>query len=383
MSTHASEYTFVQADGDAVLTELISKYEELTERTLNPSDPDRLFISWVADIVTQERVLLNYAANQNIPSRAMRENLDALGEFIYGLKRPQAESAECTMRFVISVPQATAVTIPMGTKITDGSQTFIWETKADAIIPIGETAVQVKAICQTPGTVGNGYASGQINLLIDIDNIPFYESCANIDTSSGGSEQADDDTYYELMRQRLEAYSTAGPKGAYEYFAKSVSSDIADVCAINPTNKPGYVNIFAIMQDGSIADDGTKKLIFEACNDKKVRPLTDIVEVLDPEEENFDIDFTFYIVRNSERSVNDISVAVEAAVDEYVKWQTGKIGRDINPSYLIWLLRDTGIKRVDVRKPVYTSLSDGLANDIPQVARFNDIKITNGGYEDE
>lgn len=380
---NGTEYKFVQTDSGAVLNELISKYEELTGRTLLPADPDMVFLSWVADIIVQERALLNYAANQNIPSRANGEHLDALGEFLYGIARPQAEPAECTVEFTISAPQSTATAIPKGTKVTDSSQTLIWETVSDAVVPIDETAVQVKAVCQTSGTVGNGFRAGQINLLIDVDNVRFYKSCENIDTSSGGSDQADDTTYYELMRQSLEAYSTAGPKGAYEYHAKSVSSDIADVCAINPLDKPGYVNIFAVMQDGSIADDGTKKAILEACNDDKVRPLTDIVEILDPEEVGFDVEITYYIDRSTEKSVSDIAISVEAAVAEYVKWQIGKIGRDINPSRLYWLLRDTGIKRVDVISPVFTALRDGSSREVPQVARLDDIRIINGGYEDE
>lgn len=380
---NGTEYKFVQTDSEAVLNELISKYEELTGRTLLPADPDMLFLSWVADIIVQERALLNYAANQNIPSRANGENLDALGEFLYGIVRPQAEPAECTVEFTISAPQSTAIVIPKGTKVTDSSQTLVWETLSDAVVPIDETAVQVRAVCQTSGTVGNGFRAGQINLLIDVDNVRFYKSCENVDTSSGGSEQADDTTYYELMRQSLEAYSTAGPKGAYEYHAKSVSSDIADVCAINPLDKPGYVNIFAVMQDGSIADDGTKKAILEACNDDKVRPLTDIVEVLDPEEVDFDVEITYYIDRSTEKPVSDITISVEAAAAEYVKWQIGKIGRDINPSKLYWLLRDTGIKRVDVKSPVFTALRDGSSHEVPQVARLGDIRIINGGYEDE
>lgn len=380
---NGSDYKFVQTDSESVLNEMVSKYEELTGHTLLPADPDKMFISWVADIVVQERALINYAANQNIPSRAKGENLDALGEFLYRVARPQAEPAKCTMEFTISAPQSTAIVIPKGTKVTDSNQTLVWETVNDTVVPVGETTVQVGIVCQTPGTVGNGFGAGQINSLIDVDNVRFYKFCENVDTTSGGSEQADDTTYYELMRQSLEAYSTAGPKGAYEYHAKSVSSDIADVCAINPLEKPGYVNIFAVMQDGSIADDGTKKVILEACNDDKVRPLTDIVEVLDPEEVNFDVEITYYIDRSTEKSISDIAISVEAAVTEYIKWQVGKIGRDINPSKLYWLLRDSGIKRVDVKSPVFTALRDGSSREVPQVAKLGDIRVINGGYEDE
>lgn len=378
-----TEYKFVQTDSAAVLSELTAKYEELTGRTLLPADPDRIFISWVADIIAQERALLNYAANQNIPSRAVGENLDALGEFIYNVKRPQAEPAECIIQFEITKPQESAVIIPKGTKITDKAQSLIWETNEDAAVPIGAVFAETKAVCKTSGTMGNGYTSGQINTLIDIDNVPYFKRCGNIDTTNSGSDTADDNTYFALMRQGLEAYSTAGPKGAYEYHAKLVSSDIQDVCAVNFADEPGKVRIYAIMSDGSTADSGTKKAIFEECNDDKVRPLTDIVEVCDPELVEFNVDLTYYVEKNAPKPLNYIAVSVSAAVDEYVRWQTAKIGRDINPSQLSWLLRDTGIKRVEIKSPVFTPLRDASNRTVPQFAKLKNVKITNGGFEDE
>lgn len=376
-------YKFVQTDTDGVIAELTAKYEEMTKRTLQPSDPDKLFICWVADIIVQTLALINYSANQNIPSRAEAENLDALGEFVFNLKRPEAEPAECIMSFTISAPQEAAITIPKGTQITDASKSLVWETTEDAAVPVGEIDTQVRVVCQTAGSIGNGYAAGQINTLIDVDKVLYFEKCFNIDTSSGGSEAADDDTYYQLMRQSLEAYSTAGPKGAYEYHAKSVSSDIADVCAIAPLDKDGHVEIYAIMKDGSVADDGTKNRILEACNDEKVRPLTDIVEVCDPEVIDYDIDLAYYIDRNGARSVRDIAAAVESAVEQYIAWQEEKIGRDINPSKLIWYLKDTGIKRVDVKSPLFVALRDGTDRLTPQYARLVNVNIKNGGFEDE
>lgn len=381
--SRAAEYSFVSTDSAEIAADLTAKYEELTGRTLLPADPDKLFISWVTGIIVQERILINYAANQNIPSRAVGENLDALGETIYNVSRPQAKPAVSTMRFYISAAQNTAITIPEGTKVTDNSGVLEWHTTKEAAIGIGELYADVPIVCETEGSIGNGYSPGQINTLIDVDNIPFFSECANTETSNSGAEAATDSEYYELMRAGLEAFSTAGPKGAYEYHAKAVSTEIADVCAINPIDKPGYVNIFAIMTDGSIADDGTKNAILEACSDDKVRPLTDIVEVLDPETVEFDIELTYYAERSSDVSLTAIGSAVSAAVDEYADWQCKKIGRDINPSRLMWLLRDSGAKRVDIKSPVFTALRDGSDRLVPQVARLRSVTLTNGGYEDE
>lgn len=381
--SRGTDYKFVQTDTAGVLSVLVSKYEELTSRTLLPADPDRLFLSWVADVIVQERTLLNFSANQNIPSRAVGKNLDALGETIYNVKRSAAKPSKCNMQFDIIEAQESAVLIPEGTVVTDEGRKMMWATVEDALVPVGETTIIVAAECKTDGEIGNGYLPGQINTLVDTDAVKFFAKCANIDTTNSGSERLTDSQYYELMRQSLEAYSTAGPKGAYEYHAMAVSSEIADVCAINPIDLPGVVYIYAVMQDGTLADDGTKRAIFDACNADNVRPLTDMVEVLDAEIAEFNVDFTYYIDINSGKSANEISVDVEKAVEEFIKWQTAKIGRDINPSKLVWLLRDTGIKRVEVHEPVFTSLRDGSGQLTPQFAKHISTKITNGGYEDE
>lgn len=378
-----SDYKFVETDSGKIISLLVENYERLTGRTLLPDDPDKVFILWVALLIVQERALINFAAGQNIPSRAIGENLDALGEFIYNVSRPQAKPAEVEVRFEISAPQTSAVAIPKGTRITDKAQALVWETVEDVAVEIGAVYAVVNAVCQTTGEIGNGYLEGQINTIIDVDNVPFFKAVSNISTSSGGSETADDNTYFDLMRQSLEAYSTAGPKGAYEYHAKAVSTAIADVCAINPIDKPGHVEIYAIMDDGSIADSGTKRDILKACNDDKVRPLTDMVEVCDPEEVTFDIDLTFYVDQNTQKSIGNIQTAVNAAVTEFAAWQTAKIGRDINSSQLMWLLRNSGIKRAEITKPVFTSLRDGSNRLTPQVAKRGTVTITFGGYEDE
>ena len=59
------------------------------------------------------------------------------------------------------------------------------------------------------------------------------------------------------------------------------------------------------------------------------------------------------------------------------------MGRDINPSKLIGLLMQTGIKRVDLTSPSFTALKDGSDNAAPQVAEVGEITATNGGHEDE
>lgn len=232
--SRSTEYEFVSADSETLVLRLINQYETMTGRTLHPGDPDRLFLAWVADILITERVNQNYIGNQNIPSRADGDNLDAIGEWIYNLPRNPAQPAKCIVRFTISAVQSTSIAVPRGTRVTDISQTLVWETTDDAVIQIGDTYVDVMVQCMTAGAAGNGYLAGQINTLIDVDNILYFSTCANTTESDGGADEENDAAYYDRMRLVLDSYSTAGSVGAYIFHAKSVSDKIADVKAINP-----------------------------------------------------------------------------------------------------------------------------------------------------
>ncbi len=378
MSRNA-EYQFIPTDTETIVSLLVSMYERFTGVTVQPASPERLFIQWVSNIIIQERVLNNYTGNQNIPSRAEGENLDALGELFLERTRPTAKAATCRMRFSISEAQESAILIPSGTRITDASATAVWETFDDVYVPIGETSVEAQVRCQKPGVDGNGYAIGQISTLVDIYD--YYSGCSNITASEGGTDDATDDEYYELMRASMDGFSCAGARGGYEYWAKQVSTEIGDVIAITP--EPGVVSLYVLMKDGSLAGEEIKRAVLEACNDDERRPLTDLVYVRDAEIVKFDVTLTYYLQTGRTRSAADVSAAVKAAVDEYVTWQNAKLGRDINPSQLIWLLMQTGIKRVELTSPAFTALRDGSDRTTPQVAQVGTITITNGGYEDE
>ena len=99
---------------------------------------------------------------------------------------------------------------------------------------------------------------------------------------------------------------------------------------------------------------------------------------------NYTIEFTYYTTSSTTTSAAEIQAAVQAAVDEYIEWQSAKLGRDINPDKLRQLLLATGIKRIVMTNPTFVSLKDGSDNSTPQVAHLSaDAVITDGGYEDE
>ncbi len=388
MSSRNPDYQFVSTDTEQLEAKLISAYEKITGVSVHPGSPERLFIAWVAYTILLERIDNNYTGNQNIPSRAEGANLDALGELFYVMERPTATSAACTVRFVISEAQESAILVPAGTRVTDASRALVWETREDAYIPAGMTYIDLTVYCQTPGLAGNGYTAGQINTIVDV--FDYYLSCENITESDGGSDAATDEEFYELMRASMDAHSTAGAVGSYIYWAKRVSTEILDVVPNSPI--PGEVYIYVLTKDGTIAGEELKKAVFAACNGDEVRPFTDHVQMADPGVVTYDIDFTYYVPNNTTISSTAIHEAVEDAVNGYIAWQSGRLGRDINPSELYGRIMKTGVKRIELRKPIFMALQDGkldpekvyeISQTIPQVAKLGTKTIIVGGYEDE
>jgi len=376
-----SNYEFISANPEVIEQDITTMYTALTGKEPRASSPEKLFIQWIVSIIVQAYARINIAGNQNIPSRATGANLDALGELYFDSTRPEAQAATVTMRFTLSAAQSSVVVIPAGTRVSASNGSIVFATEEEAHIPIGETTVDVKCVCEDAGTIGNGIAAG--NIVTCVDPFPYYSSCVNIDASEGGADAATDDEYYELMVASEDAYSVAGARGAYEYWAKSVSTEIEDVLVTSPT--PGVVHIFVLMQDGNPAGTEIKNAVLAACNDDEVRPLTDQVAVEDPALVTFNVNMTYYVSRTSETSMTEVTNAVNEAVENYIKWQTAKIGRDLNPSKLIQMVVEAGAKRVVVSSPVYTHLEDGSdgTGTTPQLARIGTKTVTNGGYEDE
>ena len=147
--------------------------------------------------------------------------------------------------------------------------------------------------------------------------------------------------------------------------------------------EPGVVKLYVLMDDGTLATEEIKAAVLSACSADDVRPLTDKVLVEDAETVSYDISITYYTQSGGSKSAADIQAAVNEAVAEYMSWQSAKLGRDINPSYLVGLLMQTGIKRVALTEPEFTVLRDGGDGTVPQLAKVGTVTITSGGYEDE
>ncbi len=381
MSDSSIQYpniVFVDTDTEILVNSLVKAYEVFHEKMtgkakpLYPADPIRLFILWLADIITQERVIIDTSAKQNVPRYAEGEYLDSIAEIFKDVKRSEAKPAITTIRFFLSEPQPSAQIIPKGTRVTvDGE--IIFATTAAISIPPEMSYGDSAAECQTVGEIGNGFLPGQITQLIDL--YPFYAKVENVTTSEGGAELESDETFYNRMRESPETFSTAGPSGAYIYHTKSASAKITDVVA--KSTDPGIVDIYVLLENGELPDEEMVQLIQKTLSADKVRPLTDYVRVSPPNTIEFNIDIKYYISNSQSANAVIIQKEVEVSIDEYIKWQTKVMGRDINPDELIYLLKKAGAKRVVITEPSLTYVNDN------EIAFLGDLNVVFGGLEDE
>lgn len=372
---------FLETDTETIISNMIALYEEEQKKAgrenykVRPGSPERVFISWMAAVIVQQRTLINDIAKMNVPRYAAKseneEYLDSLAEIFKDTARLPASPASATFRFYISEPQQQSTIIPAGTRISfDG--VIIFATSEVLEIKAGETSGEVEAVCTQPGTVGNGLVAGQVKEVVDL--FDHYQKAENITTTSGGAEKEDNESYYERMRDSMESFSTAGPINGYIYWTKTVSSAVLDVAVTSP--EACVVDVRVILQDGQEATPAVLKEIEEALNASDIRPLTDVVTVSAPETVDFSVDATFYIAQPNRESAAAIEREVRAAVDNFIVWQTSKMGRDINPSYLTKMMMDAGAKRVEVRQPTFQSVAD-IA-----VGKLKSKTVLNGGLED-
>lgn len=356
-----------------MVSDYCDEYFEITgkEIELGLADRDRLIMYAASLQIYQGMQYVDNAGKQSLIKYAYSSFLDNLGA-IKGIYRDDGDAAVATERFSVSEIQKDAITIPMGTRVTAGDNVFFYTTE-EAEIPAGEQYVDVGIKCTENGEAANGYEPGKINTLIN--PIPYIGSVANVTKTAGGTEEESDEKLAERIYLAPSSYSVAGPNDAYEYWVKTCNSGISDVKIDSP--EPGIVEIRFIMSDGSIPEEAVIDEVQQFLNDENIRPLTDMVSVKAPDTVEYSINVKYYIADSDKNQATAIQANVNAAIEAYKIWQTGRIGRDINPSYLIGLIMNAGAKRVEITEPIFTLVSPGsIANCVGQTVAY-------GGVEDD
>lgn len=360
----------VQANMVTAYKEKWSELNDGKECTLDRADPIALLLYACSVQLFHILLYVDRTGKMDLLKYAYDEFLDnyAAGK---GVTRLPAKPAVVTVRFSISEARTSATSIPAGTRVKSGDVFF--HTDAYAEISAGSTYVDVTCTCDTNGTAGNGFIAGDISTLVD--SVPYISSVANTETSSGGAEIEDDEDMADRVYLAPSGYSTAGPMDAYEYHVREFNPSIGSVKVVSPS--PCVVNIYVLMDDGSIPSLAIRTAIQNHLSSVNIRPLTDNVSVLAPGTSSFNIELTYYINRSDQNKAASIQEEVESAVDDFIEWQTRTVGRDINPSELESLIMDAGAKRVVITYPVFTVVGD------TNIPRLGTSSVIYGGLEDD
>lgn len=357
-----NEVKFVEVDATKIENELINDFETATGETFYPGDERRIFLLQEVPVIVAQKNDTNYTGNQNLLAFAVGKALDGLGALL-GVERLLAQQALVTIQFTLSGAQVMDITVPAGTRVTpDGVLYF--STSLDLIIPSGNTIGVVLAKAMAGGMIYNNFVPGQIKTIVD--QVPYVASAVNIDTSYNGADIEQDDDgvniwsgYRERIHIAPESFSTAGTEGGYIYWAKTADTNIQDVSVTSPS--PGSVNVYTLMKEGVIPTQAILDKVYAEISPKNRRPLTDFVHSLAPTVANYDISLTYYIAIERKADEASIKASIEGfggAIDQYVAWQYGELGRDINPDYLSNLMFAKGAFRIVTTSPVFTLLDD-------------------------
>jgi phage-related baseplate assembly protein len=192
-------------------------------------------------------------------------------------------------------------------------------------------------------------------------------------TSYGGTDIENDENLRERIQIAPEYFSVAGPRGAYEYWARTAHQLITNVSVVSP--EPGLVEIYPLLAGGELPTQEILNTVYDICNAEDIRPLTDFVQVLMPQEITYELNVTYWVDKANATLAGALKTAVENAVESFVAWQKAVLGRDINPSELVHRMIAAGAKRVEVISPVFTVLSES------NVARPSSVSVTFGGLE--
>ena len=350
---------FVDTNAEATLDRIVQGYEAAAGRKLGEADPIMLFLKTIAYENVLLRNAIDFTGKQNLLFYAEGDYLDHLG-FLLDIERNEAKNSLTTLRFTLASVQSSNIIIPLNTKVSDGNYTF--QTTEVTQIVAGQLTVDVGAESVISGDETNNISIGRINQFIDV--IPYVEKVSNLTDTSGGANTESDDSCKKRIALAPSSFSVAGPYEAYKFWALTANQNIIDVAVVNKEERTqdiqyaGVVEVYPLIKSGQPATIEILGQVLEILSNKKVRPLTDKVETLAPIQVDYTIDLKYYIHTDDGANANIIQSKVSNAVQDFIKWQYEKLGRDINPSELTRLIVNAGAKRVDIISPVFTALDE-------------------------
>lgn len=167
-----------------------------------------------------------------------------------------------------------------------------------------------------------------------------------------------------------EAFSTAGPRGGYEFHAKSVHVDITDIYIGEPS--PGVVDVYILTVDAAVPQS-ILDAIATRLRDDEVRPLNDNVIIKPFAPVPVTIEATLAIAHGPDSTT--VLSAARSALDAHLQAHR-RFGQNLNRAGLISALFVEGVENVTLSSPAADIDVDANAVAIPtnvSVTEANDV----------
>lgn len=317
---------FIDRDAQTIINEMVADYEARVGKTLQPAQVERLLINAFAYRELLIRNQIQYAAEQNLVEYATYPTLDYLAALV-SVTRLAASPATCTLEFSI-VDGHTGVVIPALTRVASADGKVYFATVESVSVAIGVYTVTVQAYATPDGIAGNNYDIGAVNELLD--PLAFVESVTNTNATGGGASQETDEALRARIKAAPNAYSNAGSRGAYEFWAISAHPSILDVAAESST--PGQVDVYVLV-DGGTAPTQVLDAVDAQLSAETIRPLTDTVVVSNPTKTDYTIEVNITTYDTADDAT--VSDLVGEALTSYVAARKNKLGLDVVIAQLV------------------------------------------------
>ena len=342
---------FVETDSAKIYTEIIGSLMDYCDEALYPGDERRIIGEGLVQVLTAVFSLFDDRSKQRVLRHARGEVLDAIGEMLR-VNRLPASPASAEFVFCVSAPQAQNIVIPQGTRITADGNIYFATVEA-VVLQAGSESISVRAECTEGGSAHNGYTAQSIATLVDL--IPYISSVYNATATAGGDDgepytEEGDNGYRERIRLSPASLSP-GTETGYIYHAKSADPDIADIKIDCPEDEPNTVNIYALMQGGVFPDDETLRKILTAIEGADIRIMTDRVQAFPAVPVNYSINIRYGCSAADKAAVVQAVEGEGGAIDQYIAWQSAKMGRAISPDRLRQYLYAAGATTVEISSP--------------------------------
>ncbi len=166
--------------------------------------------------------------------------------------------------------------------------------------------------------------------------------------STARQEGETDDRFRRRIQLAPEAFSVAGPQGAYQYHALTVAPWARDVTAI--MTSPGTIRVTMLKQGANpVPTPEELQAVLIALRDNDVRPLTDVVHVLAPQVVPVTIDARLTLYPGPDGTL--VQTRALAAITGWVE-KNRMLGMNLRRSAIFARLHQEGVHSVELLSPV-------------------------------